>query len=339
MRVATDSRRRLPDYFAITEGKKEAGYLRCRKVMLSADLENDEDERLWRLHGQVSRDGIKFESIPAGSAVNLLDLKAALAGRIMDACCLCERACLADRRGGKKGACGVLAPRLASEFIHHGEEPELVPSHTVFFSGCTFRCVFCQNWDISQFPEAGIEITPRRMAELIERRSARNVNWVGGEPTPNLGFILNVMTMISKNTPQVWNSNMYMSREAMELLDGVIDLYLSDFKYGNDSCAGRLSGVKDYWRVVTRNHLEANRQCEMIIRHLVMPGHTECCSKPVLEWIAKNLDTGKVLVNIMDQYRPEYKAHEHPDIDRRLKIGEYRSVVKCAEELGLEMTE
>jgi putative pyruvate formate lyase activating enzyme len=253
-------------------------------------------------------------------------------------CRICERKCHANRLSGIKGVCGVVEPRVASEFLHYGEEPELVPSHTIFFSGCTFKCVFCQNWDISQFPESGMEMTAKEMATIIEKRSANNVNWVGGEPTPNIAFILDVLRNTEKNTPQVWNSNMYMSLETMKLLDGIVDLYLADFKYGNNTCAEKLSNAKKYWDIVTRNHVIANRQCEMIIRHLVLPGHVDCCSLPILKWISSNLDTKKIMVNVMDQYRPEYQAYKYQDLNRNLEMDEYERVVKYAKELELHIT-
>jgi len=334
--MGKDARLRLPDYFAILDGKKTARYLKCKNTRISANLNADE-EALWRLHDQTVDGTLKFEPVPDEKATSLLELKAELATKMLAHCEMCERRCRADRSAGKKGACGVLSPRIASEFMHRGEEPELTPSYTIFFSGCTFKCVFCQNWDISQSPEAGAKFSPKTVSEWISRRQGRNVNWVGGEPTPDLAFILEVLGFATKDVPQVWNSNMYMSEMAMKLLDGVIDMYLADFKYGNNECAGRLSKVENYWEVATRNHALANNQCEMIIRHLVMPGHVECCTLPVLKWIAEKLDTSRVRVNVMDQYRPEYRADEHGDINRKLAPGEFGKAIRFAEELDLDL--
>lgn len=259
------------------------------------------------------------------------------AKKILESCRLCEHRCGANRLSGERGFCGVLESKVSSEFIHWGEEPELVPSYTVFFAGCTFKCVFCQNYDISQYPESGVHIKPENLAKMIQGVKARNVNWVGGEPTPNLWYILRVLEKLgsSKNIPQVWNSNMYMSVETMNILDGLIDLYLADFKYGNNECAKEYSGVENYFGVVARNHLLARKQgAELIIRHLVLPGHVECCTKPVLDWIHENFGD-RVRVNVMDQYRPEYLARDYPGLDCRLSGGEYREAVKYAEKLKL----
>ena len=211
----------------------------------------------------------------------------------------------------------------------------LVPSYTIFFSGCTFSCVYCQNWDISQY-ETGIYIEPAQMAMLIdkaEENGAKNVNWVGGEPTPHLLYILNVLKESNANLPQIWNSNMYCSEETMELLSSFIDIYLTDFKYGNNACAERLSKIKNYWEVVTRNHKIAYKNGEMIIRHLILPSHIECCSKPILEWIAENVSDA--LVNIMEQYYPTYKASEYGEINRRISSDEFNEVCRYARKLGI----
>jgi len=119
----------------------------------------------------------------------------------------------------------------------------------------------------------------------------------------------------------------------MRLLDGVVDLYLSDFKYGNNDCGVRLSDVPDYWEVVTRNHKLAFESGDLIIRHLVLPNHVECCTKPILNWIYENLGK-EVVLNIMAQYRPLHGALNHPDISGYLHRDEYLKAVGYARKLG-----
>jgi len=171
------------------------------------------------------------------------------------------------------------------------------------------------------------------MIKARRAQGALNVNWVGGDPTPNLPYILKVLRFCRENIPQIWNSNMYCSLETMKLLGGVIDLYLTDFKYGNNGCAERLSMVRNYMEIVERNHRIAYSQTDMLIRHLVMPNHIRCCTEPILKWISKN--TPQALVNIMAQYRPEYRACEYDDISRPLKMSEHREALEIARELGL----
>ena len=335
------SNKPLARYYGILDGDERASYLKTKKVPVQFDLGAD-DGTLWKAHHSA----VGLEPKTIEPSMSLLDLKVELGRRILSRCRLCERKCAVDRVSGERGHCGVLEPRVSSDFIHMGEEPELIPSYTIFFAGCTFNCVFCQNWDISTRPDAGVIIKPFALARMIQQKTAgghhelgcsfaRNVNWVGGDPTSNLPYILEVLRECSVNIPQVWNSNMYLTEEAMKLLSGVVDVYLTDFKYGNDKCALRLSNVKDYTNIIRRNHSIAREHAEMIIRHLVLPGHFECCTQPVLTWIADNL--GGVKVNVMGQYRPEYKASEYEEISRPLRMEESQKAIETAERLGLDL--
>lgn len=316
----------LPKYHDILEENGTACYLNCKHIPVIFDQSLSTDE-LWRIHDEVLGVYTVQNTIQTPS---LLDLKIELADRLFQACCFCEHKCKVDRRNAA-GICGVQEAHVALEFLHYGEEPVLTPSHTIFFSGCTFHCVFCQNWDISQVP-CGTIIAPKQLAARIEQRKtqgSRNVNWVGGDPTSNLPYILKVLRYVNSNIPQVWNSNMYCSEETMKLLHGVIDIYLTDFKYGNDSCAKRLSDADGYVAVVKRNHFLAYQHGEVIIRHLVLPNHIECCSKPIIDYIAKTLPN--IVVNIMAQYRPEYIAYEYKDIARSPSPEEILQVREYAE--------
>jgi putative pyruvate formate lyase activating enzyme len=178
---------------------------------------------------------------------------------------------------------------------------------------------------------------PERLAEAIFRRSlqgSRNVNFVGGNPDQHAHTILMVMKASSVNLPMVWNSNMYHSKELAEIIEDVVDVFLADFRYGNNTCAKRLSNVNNYWEVVTRNFKSAYENSEMIIRHLILPGHLECCSEPILRWIADNLGQS-VRFNLMFQYYPTYKAYEYPDISRRLTYEEKKRSIELVERYGL----
>ncbi len=275
----------------------------------------------------------------AGAGASLLALKAELARRALSCCRLCGHRCGADRASGVRGSCGVgVTPRVASAFLHGGEEPELVPSHTVFFAGCTMGCDYCQNWDIAFRPEAGSPTDAPALARLFEAGQAsggRNLNLVGGDPTPNLHTILEALALTAAATPVVWNSNMYMEEEAARLLDGVVDVYLADLRYGNDECARRLSGVGRYSEVVRRAVGEAHRQTDVMLRHLVLPGHVECCTRPVIEWVGANIPG--VYFNLMFQYRPCHFAARHPELGRGLTSGERELALKLAQAGGLAL--
>ncbi len=326
----TTPRTILSKYFSILEGEGTACYLFCKQVSVCF-ASSDSIEYLWRIHDDAMENMKVQDTAPKQS---LLDLKIELAHRLFQSCCFCEHRCRVNRQQ-TMGKCGVKESRIASEFLHFGEELMLVPSYTVFFSGCTFHCVFCQNWDISQNP-CGVSVEPEALVKAIEQRKrqgAYNVNWVGGDPTSNLLFILKVLKQLDTNIPQVWNSNMYCSEDTMKLLHGIIDVYLTDFKYGNDACAQRLSKVDKYTSVVKRNHVLAYKHGEVIIRHLVMPNHRTCCSQPVFEWIQKN--TPEVVVNVMGQYRPEYHADQYKEIAEPILKEDYLQIKEYAEHLGL----
>lgn len=312
----------IPNYMAVMANQQLS---RCKIASMMAVEDSDEDDVIWAEHEILRKDFNKFyeensqlNKITANKEFNTvldalkinstqinnykpsfsyLDLKVKLAERVSRYCHFCEKACGVDRRY-EKGGCGVGDPLIASEFLHVGEEPPLVPSHTVFFAGCNFNCVYCQNWDISQQPNRGIPISEENLALIVGKRrseGSRNVNFVGGDPTPNLPYVIRTMQLVKENIPVVWNSNLYLSLDAMYLLDGFADLYLTDFKYGNNECAQRLSGIHDYMGVVGRNHQMAWKAGDMIIRHLVLPNHMECCSKPILNWISENLGLEVVL--------------------------------------------
>ena len=322
----------LSDYFDILEENRTAKFLQCKNVPVIFN-NTDSTEDLWKIHDHTIKN-LKLSDIRPNQS--LLDLKIEIAKRIFENCHFCERRCNVDRNK-KAGNCGVKQTGVSSEFLHIGEERVLVPSHTIFFSGCTFHCVFCQNWDISQV-NSGIYIEPEKLVDIIHKRNkqgSRNVNWVGGDPTPNLHYILSVLKKLEENIAQVWNSNMYCSTETMILLNGVIDLYLTDFKYGNDKCAKRLSLVDNYFEVVKRNHKIAHENGNIIIRHLVMPNHVDCCSKPIMKFISGNLPNA--CVNIMAQYRPEYHAREFNDISRYVQMEEVIEVKDYATDLQIHV--
>ncbi len=301
-------------YDAIVHGDERARFLRTQCV--KAELPGD-----FKLHDLLVQEEPKDTK---KKKPNLLDLKISLAEDIFEHCTFCERRCGVNRYE-KPGACGVTSPLISTAFPHHGEEGPLVPSGTIFFSGCNAHCIFCQNWDISQ-QLSGNEWNMEKTAEWITRNKENhriiNVNFVGGEPTPNLLYILHILEELEVNIPIIWNSNFYMSEETMNLLDGVIDLYLSDFKYGTDKRALEYSNLPNYWEIATRNHKLAYEQCEMIIRILVLPGNWVEEDLPcILDFIEKELPDARV--NLMAQYHPAWKAGTHPELSRRLTREEW----------------
>jgi len=333
----------LSRYFNIMFNKNVAKF-RLLKTF-RADFQSKTIAEMWKSHNKLVEDFKYYvKEVDSGSEANdiaessLLDLKIALAKKMLERCTFCMHACAINRLKGKTKYCGCSMDfPISTMFDHHGEEPELVPSFTVFTIGCTMRCLHCQNWTISQWEETGTLYDFGEVAKQTDRaklRGCRNLNMVGGEPTPYLYHWLEVSRAIKENISVVWNSNSYYSNPSSRLLAEWVDVYLLDFKYGNNECAKRISDAPDYWQTCTRNHLIAKEHGELIIRVLVLPEHIDCCFKPIVGWIAKNLGID-VRVNIMWQYTPHWKAHKIPELRRRLNRDETEQTMRIAKEVGL----
>ncbi len=261
---------------------------------------------------------------------SFLHLKVDYLRELLKECVFCERKCRVNRYE-KTGFCGCgVKSYYSSEFLHFGEEPELVPSHTIFLNRCTFACVFCQNFDIVYGDDH--LASPGELGMLIDirrRQGSRNVNFVGGNPDQHAHTILETLLHVESNIPVVWNSNMYHSETLAEVIEDVVDVWLGDFKYGSNSCAERYSKVRNYFETVTRNLLRAREHGELLIRHLVMHSHVECCTERVVRWVSENLGRD-VRFNLMFQYWPAFKAKEYPEISRRLSREEMRKALEIA---------
>ena len=342
------ARKSLRRYFSAMRDEKPSKFMIAKKLPANFS-QHDSIETLWQKHATLVQ---KFDEVETKidnrqeslqkmptPTLSYLDLKIEIAKRILSRCHLCTRKCQVSRLEGRLGYCKCGSKIVVSSiFEHMGEEPELVPSGTIFTMGCTMRCKHCQNWTISQWEEKGQAYELKELAEEVEqlrRIGCRNINLVGGEPTPWLEQWLNVFKNVNVNVPVVWNSNTYYSAETARLLAGFADVYLLDFKYGPGQCAEKISDAPGYWEICTHDHLEAKKHGELIIRVLVLPGHLECCTKPIVNWIAENLGTD-TRVNIMFQYRPEWRAHEVPELCRRLTNSELNRAIRLSKEADLK---
>ncbi len=346
---------RLSHYYGLLHNQHSAFYRICKKIPISFDYDA-RDEELWEIHKQCTE---KHDLLFAEAKIidpseiltehkNLLDLKIELGRRLLLDCFMCENLCHVNRMNDERGCCGLGRDSyLASVSLHWGEEKVLIPSGTMFFAGCTFDCIFCQNSDISTIgkkknPHVFYKpISARQIAEVaqnLKKLGAININYVGGDPTPNLATILASLQYEEDNICHLWNSNFYNSERAVELLIGVMDLWLPDFKYGNNECGLKYSGISRYVDVLQRNlqYIYNHGSKSIIIRHLVMPNHLECCTLPILEWIAAHIPN--VVVNIMGQYRPEYLVNNdaYPEINRLVTKEEMERAFTWAENLGIE---
>jgi len=229
-------------------------------------------------------------------------------------CNLCPRQCGVDRTAGEKGFCGLDdTVRCFREVLLCNEESELVPSHQIYFAGCNIRCQFCVVAEWNEQPSAAREIDYDDMARKIAHcrsEGAKTLNLLGGEPAVNLYGILELLSRIDRQIKVVWNSNMYYNEIVDELTAGMVDVYLADFKCGNDGCASKLLGADNYIDIVKQNILKALRHADVIVRHLILPGHKQCCLEPILKWLANEVPDAKL--SFWGDYMPPAQATASP---------------------------
>lgn len=346
---------KLKWYFQVEKNLKPAKFLICKRIPIEISekqLKDLEEKELWKIHEkasidfkaalkQIKEDKLNLDELEEQKD-SYLDLKIELSRRLLNPCRLCERKCLTNRFE-RIGFCGLKEKTyVSSYFLHMGEEPPLIPSGTIFFCGCNFKCVYCQNWEISQYPDSGFLVDAKKLSMIekeLRENGARNINFVGGNPDQHLHTIVESLKYLDINVPVLWNSNAYASEETMKILLDLVDIWLPDLKYGNDACAKRLSLVDKYFQTVTRNiKMMHDNNDPLIIRHLVLPNHIECCTKNVLKWISENCKN--CLVNVMKQYRPEYLVVQNPEkfkeISRKLKKEEIELAYTIAKELKID---
>ena len=300
---------------------------------------------------------------------------------LLSPCRVCPRECGADRLGGEKGFCetGVLA-EVSSYNEHRGEEPPLSGSRgsgTIFFAHCNLRCVFCQNYPISHLGN-GHPVTATKLAEMmlsLQRRGCHNINFVSPtHVTPQILEALKLAIAGGLKIPLVWNSGGYDAVDTLKLLDGIVDIYLPDMKYDDDSNAEKYSGVPNggrgdrpvaptgcsdgrgtACRAPTRGYREMNRAairemhrqvgdliCDeegiavrgLIVRHLVLPGGL-AGSQGVLQFLADEISLNTA-ISLMAQFFPANRSHEFPELARGLAAKDYRAAAEAMEKLGLE---
>ncbi len=274
--------------------------------------------------------------------------------RRLEKCDLCARYCRVNRRLTIMGAvCRTGEQAVVHSFgPHHGEEDVLRGwngSGTIFFSWCNLRCVFCQNWEISH-KGIGRKMTAEETAAMmlqLQEQGCHNINFVS--PSHVVAQILAAVEIAAKSglrLPLVYNTGGYDSLEALALLDGIIDIYMPDMKYGDSSVARKYSKAPNYVEVNCAAVKEMHRQVGdlaldrrglaqrgLLVRHLILPEDL-ASSERVLDFIAQEI-SHNTYVNLMDQYRPCYRADEYPELNRKITMGEYAAVLEMARRFGL----
>ena len=262
----------------------------------------------------------------------------------LDECKLCPFECKVNRNENHLGRCKAGKNiKIGLYSLHYDEEPCISGkegSGTVFFSNCNLKCKFCQNYKIS-CEGKGEEITVQELAEIFLKQQAdgaNNINLVTAVPyVPHIIEALKIAKQKGLTIPILYNTSGYEKEETLKMLEGYIDIYLPDFKYYDNDLALRLSGTKNYreitqkaikemYRQVGKNQYDGNGMLKkgIIIRHLILPNHTEN-SKKVLKWIKENMPED-ITVSVMAQYFPTYKAKNIDDINRTITKHEYQKI-------------
>ncbi len=303
----------------------------------------------------------KKESIPSYGKLpgKKLEQKVREAKKRLSSCNLCPWDCQADRMGGELGRCRAPAEAVVASYSpHFGEEPQLVGvrgSGTIFFSHCNLECVFCQNWEISQ-EGTGRKVSPEALADImmqLQRSGCHNINLV--TPTPHVAVILEALTgAVEKGLklPLVYNCGGYESLDTLRMLEGVVDIYMPDFKYWAEDTAREYSGPPDYPQRAREALKEMQRQVGdlktdergiayrgLLVRHLVLPQDLGGTAE-VVRFLAEQISP-HCAANIMQQYYPAYKvleyASKYPALNRHLQHREYEEAKKTAAEAGLNL--
>jgi len=283
----------------------------------------------------------------------LIEAKASAAWELLKDCTVCPRLCHVDRTAGEKGFCRTLdRPFISSWGPHFGEERPITGtrgSGTIFFANCNLCCLYCQNWSISQKAE-GTPVSTEKLADImleLQDSGCHNINLVSPSHQVPM-FLKALMAAIKKGlrVPIVYNTGGYDMVETLKLLEGVVDIYMPDFKYWDPETAGKLSGAPDYPERARAAFKEMHRQVGdlvmennvalkgLLVRHLVLPGGLSGTAE-VMRFIAREISKD-AYVNIMDQYYPCYKAWSYPPMDRRITTLEYDEALNAAARAGIK---
>lgn len=269
--------------------------------------------------------------------------------RAFEHCDLCAHRCGVNRIAGERGPCGAgSSARVFLSQTEMGDEASLRPIFAVSFSGCDLRCDFCitgrSSWDpavgsVVSGPGIGDEPleTLAVAARQALRNGARSIMILGGEPTLHLPAVLDFVSRLPDDTRLVWKTNAHGTATARQLLEGVFDVWVADYKFGQDTCAERLARVPNYTEVVRGNLLWASRHSRLIVRHLLMPGHLDCCWVPIARWLAEELPG--VEISLRDGFWPGWFSSRHPELAVPGTVRDHDRARKIGSQLGLNLVD
>jgi len=276
---------------------------------------------LWNIHGQAIS-GVKEEK-----EASMLDLKIEILYRELTGCSLCPHNCKVNRLIGETGQCKVdTTARTGDIFIHYSEE--ISPSLIIELEGCSMNCIFCQKPYLLNPDSSRGELKDFLWDEIMQHiDEVRAISFAGGNPDHHVLAILEFLHNAPQgfNLPVCWNHNLFMGEKLIKLLDGIVDIYIADFKFSN-SCGFELSGVKNYYDKALKS-LECmiHQDSLIIVRHLLVPGHIECCTLPVLKTLKK---FEKLILNVVTQYSPLFlrESEKHSELNRYITSEELQKI-------------
>lgn len=308
-------------------------------------LGEEPDSVLWEAHatGTGKLKGVSsVRSIIRGEA-SLLELKIELARRMLQACALCGHACGVNRLAGELGKCSLGSEALVAEhFVHIAEEPPINPSLLISLAGCGLQCRFCQQSRLLSPAEVEGEPLSPDLWSRLDPRGARSLSFIGGNPDESLYAILKFLanSPMDWQLPVVWNSNGFGTRKMVQLLDGIVDVCIPDFKYYSASCSALLSSSANYSENAKVAIAEMLKQDSIVIvRILIMPLHSECCHVPTIRFLSY-INSENLYVSIRNQYHPEWMlANVNGPMSHRPSSDEVMAIQSNAIELGLKLVE
>ncbi len=273
---------------------------------------------LWREH-----DSLLARQQPFGFldiSPELLAVKEEIALVLASPCRLCARQCGVDRPARERGWCWVGWPgRIGEEHIHFGELEELIPTHSVFFSGCTMGCVYCRKQELINEPGAGMPFEPEAFAATVQariRQGARSPKLLGGTPEPQLPAVFQLLRSLPERLPVALETTMYIPPEVVRLYEGALDVLICNVRYGQETCAVRLSHAPGYVRLSRRALEQAAGRFRVSLRHLVLPGHIDCCTAGVARTLQELFPSEPLM--LLTQYTPFGAAMRDPLLGRNL---------------------
>jgi putative pyruvate formate lyase activating enzyme len=302
-------------------------------------------ESLWDIHSQAME---KLKSrdkrlVKSDDEASVLDIKIELSHRLLSRCSLCAKRCGINRTLGEIGNCGLGMDATVSDyFTHIAEESPINPSLLISLAGCGLRCRYCQQWELLEPASVDGETLDDKIWDKLPTAGAKTLSFIGGNPDESIHTVLRFLgaSPLNWNLPVVWNCHGYGTDETIALLDGIIDVYIPDFKYGNDDCGTKLSQAKDYPSTVKMAISKMlSQKVPVIVRILVMPGHFECCHFPILDYLA-GLNSELLFVSVRHQYCPDWKiSPEDGEMWRRATQEEVTSVITKALSYGISLIE